>query len=123
MLLHDIGALNSGYFLFLYSVLSIFYTLHSFLYRLSGILSLPLQDNEDGRYEKGEREPSFQTVSFIALTFGTSTDYLYGMTNDPNAKSVTVEYDQNPELFDLIQAYLSDDNKAQRLLTYFKKLT
>ena len=75
------------------------------------------------RYKKGEREPSFQTVSFIAQTFGTSTDYLYGMTDDPNAKSVTIKYDQNPELFDLIQAYLSDDNKAQRLLTYFKKIT
>lgn len=76
-----------------------------------------------GRYEKGEREPSFQTVSFIAQTFGTSTDYLYGITDDPDAKSVTIEYDQNPELFTLIQICLSDENKTQRLLAYFKKLT
>ena len=75
-----------------------------------------------GRYEKGEREPSFQTVSFIAKTFGTSTDYLYGITDAPNAKSVTIEYDHNPELFDLVQTYLSDEKKAQRLLVYFKKL-
>ena len=75
-----------------------------------------------GRYEKGEREPSFQTVSFIAQTFGTSTDYLYGLTDNPNAKSVTIDFDQNPELFDLIQTCLSDENKAQRLLAYYKKL-
>lgn len=75
-----------------------------------------------GRYEKGIREPSFQTVSFIAQTFGTTTDFLYGITDDPDAKHITVEYDQNPELFDLIQTVLSDENKAQRLLAYFKKM-
>ena len=43
-----------------------------------------------GRYEKGEREPSFQTVSHIAQVFGTTTDFLYGKTDDPTADSVIV---------------------------------
>ena len=75
-----------------------------------------------GRYEKGEREPSFQTVSFIAQTFGTSTDYLYGITDDPDLKNVSIEYNQNPELFDLVQTVLHDSAKAQRLLAYYNEL-
>ena len=43
-----------------------------------------------GRYEKGDREPSFQTVSHIAQVFGTTTDCLYGKTDDPTADSVIV---------------------------------
>ena len=38
-----------------------------------------------GRYEKGERTPSFQTVSYIAQYFNTSTDYLYGLSDDNSA--------------------------------------
>ena len=33
-----------------------------------------------GRYENGQREPSYQTVAFIAQTFHSSVDYLYGKT-------------------------------------------
>ena len=75
-----------------------------------------------GRYEKGEREPSFQTVSFIAQTFGTSTDYLYGITDDPGLKNVTIEYDQSPELFDLVQTVMHDRATAERLLAYYNEL-
>ena len=71
-----------------------------------------------GRYETGEREPSYQTVSFIAQTFGTSTDYLYGITDDSNARSITIEQDHNPELFDLIQICLNNEDSAKRLLAY-----
>lgn len=71
-----------------------------------------------GRYEKGEREPSFQTVSFIASTFGTTTDYLYGITDSFEADSITVFSAKDPELFSLIKAYRQDERLAQRLLSY-----
>ena len=75
-----------------------------------------------GRYEHGEREPSYQTVSFIAQTFGTSTDYLYGITDDSDAKSITIEHDHNPELFDLIQICLNNEDSAKRLLAYINAI-
>ena len=43
-----------------------------------------------GRYESGERAPSFQTVSFIAQQFGTSVEYLYGETEIADPSSVTI---------------------------------
>ena len=38
-----------------------------------------------GRYENGQREPSFQTINYIAQVFGTSSDYLYDKVNNPSA--------------------------------------
>lgn len=75
-----------------------------------------------GRYEKGEREPSYQTVSFIAQQLGTSVEYLYGETETAKPSSVTISAEQDPQLFDLVQYCLNDDETAKRLLSYFKKL-
>lgn len=41
----------------------------------------------------------FPTVSFIAQSFGTTTDYLYGLTDDSAADTITISADSNPELF------------------------
>ena len=38
-----------------------------------------------GRYENGERVPSYQTVAFIAQVFHSSVEYLYGATDDKAA--------------------------------------
>ena len=35
-----------------------------------------------GRYEKGSRTPSYQTVSYIAHKFNTTVDYLYGVSDE-----------------------------------------
>ena len=35
-----------------------------------------------GRYEKGEREPSYQSVCYIAQTFHCNPDYLYGLSDE-----------------------------------------
>ena len=63
-----------------------------------------------GRYEKGEREPSFQTVSFIAQVFGTTTDYLYGetdvITGDSMLSLIIDSCKNNPELTKRLYAYL-----------------
>ncbi len=72
-----------------------------------------------GRYENGEREPSFQTVSFIAATLGTSTDYLYGQTADPTNQSITISANENPELYHLIEIMQKDNKLMQRILAYF----
>ena len=71
-----------------------------------------------GRYEKGERTPSFQTVSYIAQFFNTSTDYLYGLSDDRNASSITINAADDPALFSLVQTAMADKDVAARLLAY-----
>lgn len=71
-----------------------------------------------GRYEKGEREPSFQTVSFIADTFGTTTDYLYGISDTASTETITISSINNPELFHLVCALKKDPDLTKRLLAY-----
>lgn len=75
-----------------------------------------------GRYEKGEREPSFQTVSFIAQQLGTSVEYLYGDSDNPDPSSVSISAEKNPELFELIHHCMDDEQIARRLLSYYKKI-
>lgn len=74
------------------------------------------------RYDRGEREPSFPTVSFIAQSVGTTTDYLYGLSSDSAADTITISEDKNPELFALVRSCLDSDSTAKRLLSYWKKL-
>ncbi len=76
-----------------------------------------------GRYENGQREPSFQTVSFIASTFNTTSDYLYGLTDDPSPCTITISSSENPELFSFINSLQKDKALEKRLLEYFNKLT
>lgn len=75
-----------------------------------------------GRYESGEREPSYQTVNYMAEQFGTSTQYLYGETSQDEPVSVVVYKDTNPELFEIINQCLLDHESTKRLLEYYKKL-
>ena len=75
-----------------------------------------------GRYENGQREPSFQTVCFIASTFNTTSDYLYGLTDDPSPSTITISSSENPELFSFVNSLQKDKDLERRLLTYFKKL-
>lgn len=76
-----------------------------------------------GRYEKGERAPSFQTVSFIAKEFGTTTDYLYGISNDSNARTITISLSEDPELFMLVEKYKTNRAFAQRMLSYYEEIS
>jgi len=74
-----------------------------------------------GRYESGERKPSFQTVSFIADTFGTTTDFLYGNTDDSKSKTITVSENESPEVFQLVEILKKNSELAKRLLIYLSK--
>ena len=71
-----------------------------------------------GRYENGDREPSFQTVSFIAQTFNSSTDYLYGLSESKEPVSVTISSADEPELFMLVESVRNDGELLKRLLAY-----
>lgn len=75
-----------------------------------------------GRYEKGEREPSYQTVCFIAEAFGTTPDYLYGESEIDSCDSITVSSASNPLLFELITSMQNDPMLAERLIAYANKI-
>lgn len=75
-----------------------------------------------GRYESGEREPSFQTVSFIADSFGTTADFLYGNTDDSSSKTITISADENPEIFQLFKEIKNDNDLAKRILSSLTKM-
>ena len=75
-----------------------------------------------GRYEKGERTPSFQTVAYIAHVFHTSTDYLYGLSDDKADTVITVSSFDEPELYLLVQTAQNNKDMISRLLAYADKL-
>ncbi len=74
-----------------------------------------------GRYEKGEREPSYQMVNYIAQTFHTSIDYLYGYSDEMNVRTTIVSEKDEPDLFLLIELTRQDENLLPRLLEYAKR--
>ena len=72
-----------------------------------------------GRYESGEREPSYQTVSFIAQTFHCSTDYLYGLSDSMDPATITISASEEPDLFLLIETIRKDKSGLlRRMLAY-----
>ena len=76
-----------------------------------------------GRYESGEREPSYQTVSFIAQTFHCSTDYLYGLSDSMKPSTITVSLSEEPDLFLLIETIKKDKGDLlNRMLAYAEHL-
>jgi len=74
------------------------------------------------RYESGEREPSFQTVKYIAEVFNTSIDYLYGNSDCSKPSSVTISYEEYPELYKLVDTLINNPEMMSRMLNYAKKL-
>ena len=75
-----------------------------------------------GRYEKGERTPSYQTVYYIAKTFNTSPDYLYEITDDRSAATITISSETDPELFLLVSQAKEDKHFLSRLISYAEDL-
>ena len=75
-----------------------------------------------GRYEKGEREPSYQTVSFIAQTFQCNIDFLYGISDDVSANSIQISSSDSPDLYALVECIQDDPALQKRLLAYAKEI-
>ena len=76
-----------------------------------------------GRYEKGEREPSYQSVRFIADTFHCNIDYLYGISDEMLSDYLIVSRAESPELYSLILEMQKNDNFKERIIKYAKKLS
>lgn len=76
-----------------------------------------------GRYEKGEREPSYQSVCFIAQTFHCNIDFLYGISDDMKADYIIVSRSESPELYSLLLEIHENRDMKDRILAYARKLT
>ena len=75
-----------------------------------------------GRYESGEREPSYQTVGFIAQTFNSSIDYLYGISDDKDTSVITISANEEPDLYTLVETARKDAKLLKRILAYVENL-
>lgn len=76
-----------------------------------------------GRYENGDRTPSYQTLSFIAEKFGTTVEYLMGTSKKSKVESITIRKNEYPELFELVSSVVNNKDASKRLLAYYKSLT
>lgn len=75
-----------------------------------------------GRYENGQRAPSYPTVGFIAQTFNCNIDYLYGTSDKTDPDYIIVSSSNNPKLYSLIKMIKQDSSVEGRILTYARKL-
>lgn len=76
-----------------------------------------------GRYERGERTPSYQIIQFIAEKFGISYEYLTGAKKTPAPDRVVITKKEDPELFTLVKALQSCDEKVfNKVVAYYNKL-
>ncbi len=76
-----------------------------------------------GRYENGQRAPSYSALRDMALTLGTSVEYLTGQTDNDRPLEYLVSASDN-RLTYIIDTYndAPDDNR-ERLYKYAKKLS
>ena len=74
-----------------------------------------------GRYEKGEREPSYQSVCYIAQTFNCNIDFLYGNSNQMECDYFLVS-PETPELYSLVEIAKKHKGIENQLLEYAKKI-
>ena len=74
-----------------------------------------------GRYEKGEREPSYQSVCYIAQTFNCNIDFLYGNSEQMECDYILVS-PETPELYSLVEIAKNHKEIENRLLAYAKEL-
>lgn len=77
-----------------------------------------------GRYEKGERIPSYQYLVYISQKMGTSPEYLVGKTDDESPKETVISKEEEPLLFEIASGFKEmDDEQKERLLTYYRTLS
>ncbi len=75
-----------------------------------------------GRYENGQREPSYQSVCFIAQKFHCNVNFLYGISNEMTSEYITISRSESPELYSLIELINNNTDIKERLLIYAQKL-
>ena len=75
------------------------------------------------RYEAGIRTPSIQIVREIANVFYTSVDYLTGNCDQSNSDCITVNKNESPELYLIVdQCKKLNEEELKRLLKYINHL-
>ena len=74
------------------------------------------------RYESGERQPSIHVVKTMAEVLSTSVDYLLGLSDDNRQDSYYIKESDDPELFEIVQNYKTNDRTRERLIAYYNRL-
>ena len=76
------------------------------------------------RYENGKRIPSEAQVRVMALTYGTSEEYLYDETDDPSPKEMVIRLDEPSETEKKLLAYyrLLNENDQNAILTIVERI-
>lgn len=67
------------------------------------------------RYESGESKPSYSAIRNMALTLGTSVEYLTNKVDDPSPREVVINL-RDSKLTQIIESYPSLDQKEKELL-------
>lgn len=75
-----------------------------------------------GRYENGDRTPSYQTVCFIAQKFNTTPDYLFGINDNYETNQISISYSDEPDLYELVCLCREKKEFANRILEYVKNI-
>lgn len=71
--------------------------------------------------ERGEKQPSLETMYIIAEALETSVSYLLGETNDPTIPSATLRKSLNTEL-ELVMEFAKQDSLARKIALLMLKL-
>lgn len=67
-----------------------------------------------GRYESGERIPSYQYIVYIAQQMGSSPEYLTGKTEEDGPKELVISRESEPELFGMLLDYKSQEESFKK---------
>ena len=74
-----------------------------------------------GRYESGQREPSYSSVNYIAQTFNCNIDYLYGISDEMKADYIMISSNDS-DIYSLFEIVKSNNHITKTLLAYAKNL-
>lgn len=75
-----------------------------------------------GRYERGEREPSYQYAFYIAYTFHCNLDFLYGQSDEMETDFITITRSDSEEAYSLVEEMQNNSDFEKRILAYAEKL-
>ena len=75
-----------------------------------------------GRYERGEREPSYQYAFYIAYTFHYNLDFLYGQSDEMETDFITITRSDSEEVYSLVEEMQNNSDFEKRILAYAEKL-
>lgn len=90
--------------------------------KLEASMEMDIPQSAYGRYENGQRTPSYSALRDMALTLGTSVEFLTGQTNDDRPKEYLVSA-KDTRLTYIIETYKdAPDDARERLYQYAQKL-